>query len=258
MNDDIQKYTDTAEAPEAGGDQDASSGKRSAAVPLFYRRPELLSSAAHGAWRIKPAGLGFAAQTNSVPVMVGEFIAAARHYPLVFAGPEHAPVAVLGLEARNRFVKGDAWEPGAYVPAYVRRYPFVFAEVNDAVVLAIDADAPMLVKAGEEGSALFEDGKPTELTRQALQFCDAFNREHAATRTFVERLVEEKLLVERSANITLPRGRKTTLTGFFVVDAEVFAKLSETVVVEWHRKGWLALVHAHLVSLARFTDLLAA
>lgn len=225
--------------------------------PLFYRRPELLNAAVHGAWRIKPAGLGFTAQANSVPVMVGEFISAARHYPLVFAGPDYTPVAVLGLEERNRFVKDDAWQAGAYVPAYVRRYPFVFAQIEGGFALAIDAEAPMLVKEGDAGQPLFEDGKPAPVTQQALQFCDAFTREHAATQAFVKLLVEQKLLVERTANITLPRARTSTLTGFSVVTADVFATLPEAVVVEWHRKGWLALVHAHLASLARFTDLLA-
>ncbi|THF58677.1 SapC family protein [Pseudothauera rhizosphaerae] len=246
---------DTPATPEAAG-------RQSGAWPLFYRHPELLNAAAHGTWRIKPAGAGFAAQANSVPVMIGEFAAAAHSYPLVFAGLDRTPVAVLGLEQRNRFVKDDAWQPGAYVPAYVRRYPFVFAQLtemgeSDGFALAIDSEAPMLVKEGDEGQALFEDGKPTEITRQALHFCDAFTRESAATQAFVKLLVEQDLLVDRVANITLPQGRQSTLTGFSVVAPEAFAKLPESVVIEWHRKGWLALVHAHLTSLARFADLLA-
>ncbi|MDR0702825.1 MAG: SapC family protein, partial [Azoarcus sp.] len=74
---------------------------------------------------------------------------------------------------------------------------------------------------------------------------------------FVESLAREKLLVERTADITLPQGRKTALAGFSVVDGESFARLPNAVVIEWHRKGWLALVYAHLASLACFTDLLA-
>lgn len=243
--------------PADGQEPAADAGRE--AWPLFYNEPTLLDSRLHGGWRIKPAGVGFAAAANSVPVMAGEFAAASRHYPLVFAGPEHTPIAVLGLGQRNQFVNDDAWKTGAYVPAYVRRYPFVFAQVGEpnGFALAVDAEAAMVVKEGDEGTPLFEDGKPSELTRQALQFCDAFTRESAATQEFVKLLVQEKLLVERTANITLPQGRQSTLTGFSVVAAEAFAALPESVVVEWHRKGWLALVHAHLLSLARFPDLLA-
>lgn len=249
--------TQATATPVANGDNgNEAPEKAGAGAPLFYGKPELLNSNVHGAWRVKPAGAEFAADTNSVPVMAAEFIAASRHYPVVFAGPDHTPVAVLGLGKKNRFVKDGAWQHGAYVPAYVRRYPFVFAEMEDGFALAVDAQAPMLVKEGIEGAPLFEDGKPAAVTRDALQFCEAFTREHAATRELVKLLAEQNLLVPRTANITLPQGGKSTLGGFSVVAPEIFATLPESVVVEWHRKGWLALVHAHLASLARFTDLL--
>lgn len=228
---------------------------------MFYRKPVVLSSHEHAHWRVRPAGMSFAAGTHSVPVMTGEFAAASRSYPLVFAGREHMPVAVLGLQAdKNRFVEGDAWVAGNYVPAYVRRYPFVFVQMNnpEGYVLAIDAGAEMVVTSGEEGTALFEDGAPTALTRQALQFCDAFALEDRITRQFTAQLAAQDLLVERTATISFPDGRKTSLDGFHVVNTEKFATLSEDIIVEWHRKGWLSLVHFHLASLARFADLIAA
>lgn len=252
MNTEVQEPIDVAEA-------DQTPASNSPSWPLFYRRPELLSAQAHAHWRIKPSDAAFAAASNSVPLMVGEFIAAARHYPIVFAGPQHTPVAVLGVEQSNRFIVDGNWKQGAYVPAYVRRYPFVFAEVGEPAefALAIDAASPMVVTEGGEGQALFEDGQPSEVTRNALQFCDAFTRESAATHEFVRQLAAENLLIERTANITLPQDRQTTLTGFSVVSPDAFAQLRDEVVVEWHRKGWLALVHAHLQSIDRFADLLA-
>lgn len=245
------------DAAEGTTEDGAATNAASESWPQFYGRPELLHAEHHGTWRIQPGDVAFAAQANSVPVMAGEFAAAARHYPLVFAGAERVPVAVVGLGRGNGFVEEGVWTQGAYVPAYVRRYPFVFAEVEGGFALAVDADAPMLSKDGETGEPLFVDGAPSPVTRQALQFCDAFTRENAATRELVRLLVEQNLLVERTANITLPQGERSSLGGFAVVDPEAFATLSESVIVEWHRKGWLALVHAHLGSLARFADLLA-
>lgn len=36
---------------------------------------------------------------------------------------------------------------------------------------------------------------------------------------------------------------------------EKFAALPDATVVQWHRSGWLALVHQHLMSLGRLNDL---
>jgi hypothetical protein len=225
--------------------------------PLFYRRPELLNPTAHGTWRLKPGGVGFTAEANWVPVMASEFVAAGQSYPLIFAGAEHVPVAVLSFTQRNRFVKGEDWQSDAYMPAYVRRYPFVFAQVEGGFALAIDADAPNVVKSGaEDGEPLFVDGKPSLFTQQAMQFCELYSRESATTQAFVKLLEEQKLLVERTVNITLPQETRPALTGFSVVDDAAFAQLPDALVADWHRKGWLALIYAHLGSLVRFRALL--
>lgn len=241
----------------------AAAGTEAAAAadnwPLLYRNPVPLSAQQHAHWRVRAGDAAFAAGAHAVPLLIGEFAAAARDYPLVFAGSDAAPIAVLGLQAsHNRFVSDDQWQAGAYVPAYVRRYPFVFARTTDpdGYVLAIDADAPMLVTDGDEGQALFDDGQPSALTRQALQFCDAFTREHAATCAFTAQLAAAGVLVERQADVTHADGRNASLQGFQVVDAERFAALPDATVLAWHRQGWLALVHFHLASLARFPDLL--
>lgn len=227
-------------------------------LPLFYRDPQLLSSQVHSTWRLKAGNASFAARTPSVPIVVGEFVAAARCYPIVFAAGDAAPVAVLGLEYRNLFVDEGQWAEEAYVPAYVRRYPFGFVATTnpEGYALAIDTASERVVTSGDEGAALFENGKPSALTNQVLQFCDAFQGEARATQVFSEALVAQDLLIDQRADATLPDGRKLGVEGFRIVDAEKFGKLEDAIVVEWHRKGWLALVHFHLASLERFTTLL--
>lgn len=230
------------------------------ALPLFYRDPQPLAAAEHGAWRLKDGDVAFAAETAFVPVVVSEITAAARNYPIVFSsGDEAQPIAVLGLEKRNLFVSEGRWASEAYTPAYVRRYPFGFiATVNPSgFALAIDAASDRVAVSGEEGAALFENGRPTALTQDAMAFCNAFQGEAAATQTFGEALRAQQLLIDRRADATLPDGRKLGLDGFQVVDAERFANLDEAVVLDWHRKGWLALVHFHLASLERFGALLS-
>lgn len=240
--------------------QDQGQGAPSpAGLPLFYREPILLTSQAHAAWRLKEGDAAFAAEAPYVPIVVGELAAASRNYPIVFAASGAQPIAVLGLERRNLFVDQGRWTEDAYVPAYVRRYPFGFVATTspEGFALAIDAGADRVAASGEEGAPLFEDGKPSPLTRQALAFCDAFQTEAAATRAFAEALKAQDLLIDRRADATLPDGRKLGLEGFQIVDAEKFSALADEIVLDWHRRGWLALVLFHLASLERFSDLLA-
>lgn len=237
----------------------ADEAAAAARLPLFYRRPVPLSSVDHADWKLKSADYGFAADTAFVPLVLTEIPSAARTYPVVFAGEGAAPLALTGLERTNLFVTDGAWTEEAYVPAYVRRYPFGFLATGDgkSFVLALDVEAEGVLSSGEEGRPLFEDGKPAELTRQALAFCDAFQGEAAATTAFAEALKASGLLIDRRADVTLPDGRKLGVDGFQIVDAEKFAALDDAVVLDWHRKGWLALVQFHLASLDRFAALLA-
>lgn len=227
-------------------------------LPLFYREPQPLNSNIHSAWRLKDGDLSFASEAPYVPIVVGELAAASRDYPIVFAAGDAQPIAVLGLERRNLFVEDGQWDRDAYIPAYVRRYPFGFiATVNpDGFALAIDAASDRVGQSGDDGAALFEDGKPSELTKQALSFCDAFSREADATKLFAAALQEKDLLIDRRADATLPDGRKLGLEGFQIVDAEKFAKLDDETILAWHRQGLLALAHFHLASLERFSGLL--
>ncbi len=229
-----------------------------ARLPLFYRDPQPLSSVAHASWRLKDGDASFAADAPYVPIVVGELAAASRDYPVVFAAGDAQPIAVLGLERRNLFVAAGRWNSETYVPAYVRRYPFGYIATTDpdGFALALDAGSDRVAQSGEEGVPLFEDGKPAELTKQALAFCGAFQSEAKATRAFADALKEQGLLIDRRADATLPDGRKLGLDGFQIVDAEKLSGLPDEIVLEWHNNGYLAWVHFHLASLDRFAALL--
>lgn len=235
-----------------------SEAARASLLPLFYRSLEGLHSEVHGDWRLKEGDAGFTSETPFVPIVASELAAASRSYPIVFAADSTQPVAVLGLERRNLFVEEGRWAQDTYVPAYVRRYPFAFLRTADpeGFALSIDSGSDRVVQGGEEGMALFSDGEPSDLTRQALEFCAAFGRDAEMTTLFATALREQDLLIDRRADATLPDGRKLGLEGFQIVDAEKFAALDDETVLAWHRKGLLALVHFHLASLDRFNGLL--
>jgi tetratricopeptide (TPR) repeat protein len=127
---------------------------------------------------------------------VVEFAVAARHYPIVFSNSApHLPVTVCGLQTgSNAFVGNDnRWTQGCYVPAYVRRYPFILMENAEAkqFILCVDEDSDMVGKKGER--VLFDDeGKPSELTNRAMELCRAYRGQYESTRRFVEELAERE------------------------------------------------------------------
>lgn len=227
-------------------------------LPLFYRDPQQLSSERHGGWRLADGNAAFAAEAPYVPIVASELASAARSYPIVFAAGDAQPIAILGLERQNLFVEDGRWAADHYVPAYVRRYPFGFIATADPAgfALAIDAGSDRVLQSGTEGAALFEDGKPSELTRQALDFCAAFGRDAEVTKLLAVALQEKDLLIDRRADATLPDGRSFGLTGFQIVDREKFAGLDDDTILAWHRSGLLGLIHHHLASLERFPSLL--
>src|SRR5689334_18935000 len=103
-----------------------------AALPMFYKRPFALQAQVHSEVSLKRgANYRFAAKSNAVPLTVQELVQAQRDYPIVFTNEAVSmPMAVVGLQDQlNLYVGADAsWRRGAYIPAYVRRYPFLFSE----------------------------------------------------------------------------------------------------------------------------------
>lgn len=237
----------------------SNEGAKTGDLPLFYQKPVVLHVQTHAQWRLKDGDMGFAAQTPFAPLVLSEFGEAGRFYPVVFAAETLFPIALLGLsEGHNLFIEDHQWIEGHYVPAYVRRYPFGFVAVpdSDRFALAVDTASDRLILDGDEGAPFFENGLPGELTQQALQFCEAYQTEYSHTQEFAQALQKQGLLVEKRADATLPDGRKYALDGFLVVDGERFRDLDDAVIVEWHRKGWLGLVHMHLLSLGRLANLM--
>ena len=222
-------------------------------LPQLYRLPRPLQPQRHGGtYFVPPPGYGFATQVNSVPLNAVEFALASRFYPIVFAGAApFLPLAVLGLRpGRNLMLDGAGqWAKGAYVPAYIRRYPFIFLEdqAGERLTLCIDEGANML--SNSAGEPLFVDGQPSPFVQRATEFCANFQRQHLATRGFAAALAEHDLLVEKAATAKLPTGEEVQLAGFRQVDEAKFNALADDVFLDWRRKGWLPLVYFHLVSI---------
>lgn len=252
--------TDAAAAATAANLDEAGEGAPPATLPLFYQNPEPLNPERHGGKSLRPLErYGFSANTNALPLNAVEFPLAARHFPIVFTQRDPAmPVAILGLRTdENLFVaKEDGrWLDDAYIPAYVRRYPFIFMDgpEDGKFILCIDEASELLVDGDER--PLFDGTKPTEVAENALKFCSSFHHQYALTQEFSGALAQNDLLVSHQASMTLANGEQVGLGGFRVVDEGRFNALADEVVLEWRKKEWLGLIYVHLMSGANWTAL---
>lgn len=233
---------------------------------LFYGQPEPLSPEAHGSLGVNAVDTpyGFVAKTNIVPLTVTEFAPAALSYPVIFVGENKQPVAVMALrDGENLFVNEQGeFRADAYIPAYVRRYPFVFAndDVQKRLILCIDRGADFIAEGGD--TPLFVDGQPSPYTQQAMEFCNNFEQERQRTESFVSLMKDLDLFETRETNFTprLPDGSagpQQKVAEFFAISEEKLKALPVEKFAELRDNGALGQIYAHLVSLLGWDRLIA-
>jgi hypothetical protein len=234
---------------------------------LLYERPEPLDATRHANLGLQKTDrpFGFVAKQHFIPLHVGEFGPAAVNYPIIFAGAERAPLAVMGMNAgENLFVSADgAYRPGVYVPSFIRRYPFVGAldEKAQKMVVCIDRASDLWVEGGGD-VPLFENGQPTEFTKSCIEFCSQFDADRRQTDAFVKLLTDLDLFETRQTTFT-PRtpegvaGEPQVVAEFFGVSEERLKALPVDKFVELQANGALGQIYAHMISLFGWDRLVA-
>ena len=227
-------------------------------LPLFYKDLLPLNSRDHGDWKVGGfENAEFLASSHAIPVTVDEFVDAQRDYPIVFtAGENPLPIALFGLnEGVNTFMDDNVkLMADVYVPAYIRRYPFILARLNpasDDMSLCFDPTAGV-VKKQDEGQALFaDDSQPTEYTNGVLEFCRRFEESGQRTKAFMEELKKLDILMDGEIAITRSDAPETPYLyrGFQMVDEAKLRELPAETFEALMKNGILILIHAHLFSL---------
>lgn len=238
-------------------------------LPLFYNDLEPLSSNVHGDWRLKSVdGAPFLQTAHAVPLLSEEILLAQRFYPIVFsAGDSPVPLALMALnEGVNTFVDERGLFPdGVYVPAYIRRYPFMLARLRpetDDLSLCFDPSSEV-VGAYDEGDPIFEDGQPSARVKEILAFCESFEQSSQATAAFVRELTDQKLMMEGEFTVhtgdpaAQPPSQPYVYRGFQMISEEALKNLRGDIARKWIQNGILPLIYAHLFSLNRMSDLFA-
>jgi len=233
---------------------------------LFYQQPEPLSVEAHGSLGVKQIAhpFGFLAAAHAVPITVTEFGMVASCYPIIFVGEDKTPISVMGVrQGQNLYVDANGQpEADYYVPAFARRYPFVFAadSNSDQLLLCIDRKAPMVSDAPEV--PFFENGEASAFTNNAIEFCKEFERQRRATSDFTALMNKLDLFEQKSVSFQ-PRdqqgneaGAQQKIADYWAVDEAKLNNLTDAQFIELKQNGAFGAIYAHLVSLLNWQRLI--
>lgn len=226
---------------------------------FFYQNPVLLNSEQHKSLHLKAMTASFAAKNQAVPVVAAEFAAASQDYPIVFnknADGTWGALALTGLQPNtNAFVDAKGQWNARYVPASVRRYPFILAEgPEQKLSLAVDLAA---TEAGGKGPALFTDkGEPSELVNQIMPMLADFQAQAKQTADMVKALEDAGVLVQQNLQVRLSEEQQANVQGVWIVDEAKLRALPDDKVLALFKNGELAAVYAHMLSLRNLVPLL--
>jgi hypothetical protein len=237
-------------------------------LPLFYRELVAFDQATHGqlAFPAQPADFNYAKATNIIPLLIQETGLALKSYPLVFLpGNDKTPptlAAMVGIgDNINRFVdNAGQWRADTYIPAWVRRYPFLAvtpAGSKDAV-LALDPSAELLKQTG--GEPLMKNGEPSERLKGIIAFNQEFTAIAERTNAIVSALQEAGVLEEGSLRFAppgTPPEQAQEINGFLIVSEQKLRALSDEAVLKLHKADAFGLAYAQMLSMNNLDNLLA-
>lgn len=233
---------------------------------LLYSRPEPLNPEQHSKLGLSQVDqpFNFARSAHAVPIAVTEFGPGSLCYPIIFTGNDYQPLAIMSIrQNENLFITDQGFfEFDTYVPAYIRRYPFVLAndERNQQLVVCIERDADAVKENGEV--PLFENGQPSAYTQQAIEFCTNFETERMRTVNFVQLMRDLDLFELKEANFTPQNpdgstGTPVRLADYYGVSEEKLNALPAEKLVELRDSGALQQIYAHINSLLNWDKLVA-
>jgi hypothetical protein len=231
-------------------------------LPLFYKDLTPLSSSAHTGYKVRSSEAApFLAGAHAIPITVDEFITAQRHYPIVFSvGENPVPLALMGLnENVNVFVDEEGKLLGqTYIPAYVRRYPFLLAKLQpqaEELSLCFDPTSG-LIGDFEDGNALFDGDKPNDNLNGILKFCEEFEIAAQRTNAFVKEVQEAELLIDGEVTIQpSDSDQPFVYRGFQMVAEEKLRDMHGDKLRKLNQNGALPLIVAHLFSLPMIREI---
>ena len=226
----------------------------------MYNNIELITKDSHkDAGVANVEGYAHAKELTTSMITMSEFYQSCKNYPVVFAKNDEEgwfSVALLGLEKENKFLdETGAWKEDCYIPAYIRRYPFIYIKNEDDLLLGFDSDHK--VKKDEAGDRYFFDEKEetTPFVTNVLTFMNQVQNSTKETKAFIETLVEMELLEESAITGKNADGKEISVNGFWILKEEKMAKITKKKKAELCEKNYMQAITAHLISLSNIQRL---
>lgn len=228
----------------------------------MYKNIEILNKINHKNKSIKEVkDFSFAKGLTSAPIVVSEFFEACKNYPIFFAKDKDenwfASIMLGFKENENIFIddKGN-WNKLHYIPAFVRRYPFILIDNPEQKELMVGIEKEYLLDSKEEDKNLFDkDENNNEVLNNAINFLNQFHSDSLGTKEFIKQLDEWELLEEKTATIVNDKNEQFNINGFFIVNEEKLKHLSKKRKEELCNKNLIPLITAHLISLSNIQKL---
>ena len=228
---------------------------------LFYDSVIPVTVKKHKDLSIERVNFEFAREANSVPLTAVEIPRASREFTIVFAGTEEVvPVAVLGIEDKqNIYIDDEGNWSANYVPAFVRRYPFVFWQGDDKTkyTLCVDEKWEGCNTEGRGERLFADDEERTPYLTKMLGFLEEYQLQHQRTQAYCKRLKDLDLLEPMRVDFTMAGGEKRSLGGFMAVSRKKLKELPAEKLAELVKTDELELTYAHLTSMDNFSQMLA-
>jgi len=228
---------------------------------LIYETVVPLSFGRHRDCSVELAGdYKFSSKVNSVPLMAVEFPTATPEYPIVFAGSGEniLPAVILGVRGNENLylTKEGTWD-AKYIPAFIRRYPFVFSQVPDSqqFTLCIDEAFSGFNRDGRGQRIFSDDSKPTPYVEGILKFLQEYQVQFNRTRAFCSKVQELDLLEPMQATVDMNSGERLSLSGFMAVNRAKLKEIPGEKLAELAKTDELELLYLHLQSMRNFTSL---
>lgn len=222
-----------------------------------------LDNVAHAGLRIIRAhGAAYGDGVNQIALFLPEYEEAQRDYPILFLRQEDGTlqaVAILGLDRdENLFLEGDGRWSAGYVPAMVRRGPFLIGFAQGEPVINVDLAHPRVAAADGPGDPVFlpQGGQAPALER-ALDALRAIHVGHDAAGPATA-LFDELALVEPvSLDVQVSERDSYSFNDYLAITHEKIAGLDGAALAKLNQAGLLMPAVFAAASLANINRLIA-
>ena len=233
--------------------------------PQYYKKVVALSNKGHADWKIKTTNdYSFTSGSNAVLITAVEFSFIACEYPIVFVDTSgnFKPIAVLGLKPdQNHFLCDDNSWGGKYIPAYIRRYPFILSGDMSAtngqdIVYTVCIDESYIGFNKDFGENLFDsNGQYSAYLERTIKFLKDFQSEGQATEKFCRKLKKLDILEPMQAKVVSKDQKDFSLSGFWIVSHDRLKGKKPLELAELVKSDEMAFIYSHLSSLSKFRSL---